>query len=96
MGQLTRKILSKRAMTMKARRTPSGYCPSTSSSSGELAFVIEPSSLSVGESSRYVFPSFSNDEREEGATVLPTSLSPAKVVVLESILRFDSTMYYMR
>jgi hypothetical protein len=63
-----------------------------------LAFLIEPSSRSVGESSRSVFPSFSSDEHEEGATVLPTSptsLSPAKVVVLESMMIFDRTMYYI-
>jgi hypothetical protein len=69
---------------MKARRKPSGYCPSTSSS-GALSFVMEPSSLSVGESSRSVLLSFSNDGRGEGVAVVPTSLSSAKVNDLESI-----------
>ena len=78
-------------MTMKARRRPSGYCPSTSSS-GEAPFVIEPFSWSVV-SPRSVLDSFSNDGRGEGVAVLPTSLSPAKVIDLESILKSDSTMH---
>ena len=84
----TKKILSKRAITMQARRRPSGYCPSTSSS-GRASFLRDPSSWSVV-SPRSVLDPFSKERRGEGVAVFPTSLSPAKVVDLESMVRINS------